>query len=522
MMDKVAAGFVSAYGSPPEFIVKAPGRLNIIGEHIDYCGFGVLPMAASQAMYIACGFQETAGGAETAETETAFLQVTHLQPTQFPPLRANTETDMRIQEKHVWTNYVVAAFLGLRDEVQKGEVTWNLAGKRGLCLFVDGDVPMAAGLSSSSAMVVASAMSFAASLGLSPVWSRKELAEICAVAERYVGTSGGGMDQAAILLSKNGACQKIDFRPSLSCRPVPLPPEVSFVVANSCVEAPKASHAATHYNKRVFECRLAAFLLHRELLPSHEPIGREALPAYTLAELLETVAAQRGCGIEEAREAAVQLCCSASAAGGKVVPLADMSKAEVEKALPQGYLEALASSRIGPEVWKRNFNFSPRKRALHVLTESARVDDFIRVCEDLASGDGGGTKGTREEKLQQLGGLVNGSDESLHNLFECGCAELKELTDICRATEGVLGSRLTGAGWGGCTVSLVMRDRVGSVIDSVTSRYYEKPRTPPLWVSDDLGTYLFEASPSSGASIFIPNPAQRAWTSTEWLDKVPN
>lgn len=116
-----------------------------------------------------------------------------------------------------------------------------------------GSVPKSAGLSSSSALVVCSALTtlYANKLEL----TKSELAEICAISERYVGTQGGGMDQAISCLAEVGSAKLIDFNP-LKVTNIELPEGSQFVITNSCVEMNKA--ASNHFNTRVAECRIAS------------------------------------------------------------------------------------------------------------------------------------------------------------------------------------------------------------------------------------------------------------------------
>ncbi len=136
-----------------------------------------------------------------------------------------------------------------------------------------GDIPAEAGLSSSSALVVG------AFLALGPAGDRRELAEEARLAERYVGTLSGGMDQAISLLGQAGHALRIDFEP-LRIEPVPVPEEIVIVVAHSGVHAAKSGAAREAYNARVRECAQAARCLGAEpgkTLAAVDPSSRMAL-----------------------------------------------------------------------------------------------------------------------------------------------------------------------------------------------------------------------------------------------------
>lgn len=209
----------------------APGRVNLIGEHTDYSGLPVLPFALPFGAAIAA---RPAAGAE--------LTIAHRDAARFPcehlPLAALNSRP----RQGTWVDYVVA---GLRCHPPD----------QGCELLVDGDLPIAAGLSSSAALVCAAALLFAPADA-----DRLALAERCAVAEHYVGTAAGGMDQAAALLGVAGHALHLRFRP-LRATPVPVPAHAAVVVADSGVRAEKGGAAQTAYNERVGQCRRAAELL---------------------------------------------------------------------------------------------------------------------------------------------------------------------------------------------------------------------------------------------------------------------
>ncbi len=153
-------------------------------------------------------------------------------------------------------------------------------------ILLHGSVPKSAGLSSSSALVVCAALStvYANKLEL----SKTELAETCANAEQYVGTIGGGMDQAISCLAESGAALLIDFNP-LKAQRITLPENSMFVITNSCVEANKA--ATNQFNTRVVECRLATQVLAKsqglEWRKIKKPLELQKFLGLNLVEMIE-------------------------------------------------------------------------------------------------------------------------------------------------------------------------------------------------------------------------------------------
>ena len=227
MKDERRELFVRRFHGPPTHLVHAPGRVNLIGEHVDYAGFPVLPMAIDRGVTLLVRARDdervTIASADVERGERDFTVSGAIEPF--------TAGD--------WGNYAKAALLGLVRARH-----WP----RGFDAVLTSDLPAAAGLSSSSALVVAAALAGLPDAAETPV-GRLELARLLADAEQYVGARGGGMDQAAILCGRQGCALHIRFAP-LRVRAVRLPADWRFVVAHSLEEAPKSAGARDAYNAR--------------------------------------------------------------------------------------------------------------------------------------------------------------------------------------------------------------------------------------------------------------------------------
>ncbi len=259
-----AAAFRAQFGSPgPTFVVRAPGRVNLIGEHIDYNGLSVLPMAIPRAVR-ALVRPRADGTVCVASRATGFGVRTFALATDIPPYPMGD-----------WGNYVKAAAQALERE--HGPLT-------GIDVLVDSTVPVAAGLSSSSALVIAVALALLAAndLTVDPL----ALAERMAAAERYTGTQGGGMDQAICVGAQAGHASRVDFHP-LRLTAIPVPPDWRFVVAHSLEQAEKSGPAQETYNRRTVECRVAFEAVVARLGQPY-PGYRELLQAHMPDELLAT------------------------------------------------------------------------------------------------------------------------------------------------------------------------------------------------------------------------------------------
>ena len=205
--------------------VTVPGRVNLIGEHIDYHGLAVMPMALGRGIQVAFRMRDdarvrAASGNGYGEREFEWR----------PRLHQETAGD--------WVNYLKAAAQAVGDKWGRG---------RGLDAAVVSDLPAAAGLSSSSALLIAFTLGLLRANGHAAKF--EELMGVLPEGEYFVGTRGGGMDHAACLGSRAGCASLIEFQP-LSLRAVPVPRDWTFVVAHCLQRAEKSAGVREAYNAR--------------------------------------------------------------------------------------------------------------------------------------------------------------------------------------------------------------------------------------------------------------------------------
>jgi galactokinase len=357
----VAEGtFERIFGTRPEVVVRAPGRVNLIGEHTDYNDGFVLPAAIDR--YI--GF----AGRRRAGRQVRAHSVDFQDSVEF------SLDDLQKDAAHPWSNYLrgVSKFLQ-----QDGH---QLAGAD---VVFGGDVPREVGLSSSAAVEVAAAVFWQRLMGLDldPVY----VVKLSRRAENeFVGVPCGIMDQFISALGRQDHALFLDCR-DLTYRHVPLRGDVKVVVCNSGV---KRALAQSEYEVRLKQCRQAVAQL-----------GTAGLPVKTLRE--------------------------------------------VE---PQDL-----------EVHGSALNELLLKRARHVVTENQRVLEAVTVLEE---GD-----------LERFGELMNASHESLRDDYEVSSKELDVLVELAWKQPGTLGARMTGAGFGGCTVNLVRAEAAGAFAEAVREGY---------------------------------------------------
>jgi galactokinase len=229
----LSAAFEALFSTPPTHVARAPGRVNLIGEHTDYNGLPVFPMALQKEVRIAVRPRDDG------------MVVLHNENERFPPVEFEIEPAIPPYVQGSWGNYVKAP----ANELARRFAIW-----RGFDGLVTSDVPPAAGLSSSSALVNAVGLALAHINEVST--QPAPFAELMADAEQYVGTRGGGMDQAISLGARDRCAAKITFGP-LRLRHVNVPDDWCFVVADTGVRAEKSGAARAAYNLRRKECEEA-------------------------------------------------------------------------------------------------------------------------------------------------------------------------------------------------------------------------------------------------------------------------
>jgi len=248
-------------------VVRAPGRVNLIGEHIDYCGLPVLPMALRRSVRIAFH--------PRSDRETRLVN----RDPRFAPSAFAVNESIAPAPAGDWSNYARAAV---------GAVARRFPDLRGVDALVESDLPIAAGLSSSSALVVAMALAILHANGVSV--ASLELMELLGKGERYVGTAGGGMDQAIILGARSGYASRIDFHP-LRLTPTAVPADWQFIVAWSLVHAEKSGAARQAYNERTQQCDEARRLVAARLGQPADITYPALLAAAPVEELLQVAGA---------------------------------------------------------------------------------------------------------------------------------------------------------------------------------------------------------------------------------------
>lgn len=379
MEREIVGKFVELYGGEASRVSKffAPGRVNLIGEHIDYNGGYVFPCALDFGTYAA------ARKRDDGKVRFATLNF---------DLRVEIDVDdIRYKEEDDWTNYSKGV---IKEFIDKGHEIG------GFDILYYGNIPNGSGLSSSASLEVLTAVV------VNELFDCKEdMVEMVKMSQRaenqFVGVNCGIMDQFASGMGKlNNAilldCETLDYEYA----PLKLN-GYKIVIGNT---KKRRGLADSKYNERRSECQYALECIQKEL------------------------------------------------------DIKNLCEMDVEKFDKYKHL-------IERDI--------PRDRAKHAVEENVRVKEAVEALN--------------KEDIITFGKLMNASHESLRDLYEVTGVELDTMVEEARKIEGTIGSRMTGAGFGGCTVSIVKEDSVDEFIREVGKNYEDRVGLEPEFYVANVG-----------------------------------
>jgi galactokinase len=357
----LAARFREMFGTSAR-LFRAPGRVNVIGEHTDYNDGFVMPAALGFYTWVAAAKREG--------------RVLEAYSAHFDEKISLSLDELSGPPRRHWSDFIRGVAAGLQNGGYK------LAGAN---LVIHGEVPLGAGLSSSAALEVATALALGSVSGIDvpPL----DLVKLCQKAEHeFVGTRCGIMDQFVAVYGATGHALMLDCR-SLEYQLLPMPDNFRLVVCNSMVRHELASG---EYNRRRADCEEGV-----KLLQPHLP---------------------------------------------EIRALRDVEVADLE-------------------AWKQVLPSTVYRRCRHVVTEDQRV---LAAAKALQSGE-----------AERFGNLMYESHTSLRDDYEVSCKELDLLVDLASSRAGVYGARMTGGGFGGCTVNLLRADAADLFKEHISQAYRE-------------------------------------------------
>ncbi|EGG00622.1 uncharacterized protein MELLADRAFT_45387 [Melampsora larici-populina 98AG31] len=482
-LDRLIHSFRTRYRHPPYFFTRSPGRVNIIGEHIDYCGFSVLPTAIEFDLMVACSFDHQPDSSSedqydipTIKPFSQFVEVSlsNTNP-QFQPHQFSFTFDSNQTHHHIprcptggWVNYVKASLESVLNSIEN---VYQVSVPSKINLLFDGNLPIGSGLSSSATMTIGSVLSFRRLLSPKSKVIKKHLVIKLAIeSERSCGISVGGMDQTASVFGEINKLLYIQFTPDQKVIPISFPtnPPSTFVIANSLIKSTKLDAAKHQYNLRVIETRIGSKLIIKHFLPKTSSQNQINLKGIMDQIGWETdVMKHEVLGDENGLEI------------GQVLEMLEI-----------GMDQFVSEVEDGIEAIPLKGRYMVFNRIRHVLTEAKRVEEFKDLILNQTS--------ETEHILEKLGNLMNLSHQSCSKDYDCSCPELDELIEIGLKYKS-LGSRLTGAGWGGSTIHLIKDEDLDGFLNVLKQDYYLK-RFPNL-NQDELSSALFTSKPSSGSCI---------------------
>ncbi len=368
--------FTKAFGEGGTLIIsRAPGRVNLIGEHTDYNDGFVFPMALDFQIVVA---------ARKSDTHSVRIYSADFDQT----VEFTIDDPIQLDLEKRWSNYLRGVLAMLQEEGVK---------LCGMDIAFQGNIPQGSGLSSSAALEVATATMAQKLLGFNI--AKPSLAKLCQRAEnKFVGMNCGIMDQFISMMGEQGHALFLDCR-SLDYKLVPL--ELGDCRIIICQSGVKHTLVDSEYNKRRQECEQGVAVLSRRF-PS----------------------------IKALRDATME------------------------------QLEAV-KSELDPIVYCR---------CKHVITEDERV---LASMNALNRGD-----------LKVFGKYMNASHDSLRDDYQVSCPEIDLLVDLAREVKGVLGSRITGGGFGGCTVTLIEARAEAEFSEHIMKNYLAKTGiVPQIYIS---------------------------------------
>ncbi len=466
----------------PAVLVLSPGRINLMGRHIDHQGGTCNLMAINREIAMAASprtddrinlWNAEAGSYLARSFTIGELTADIVWGDWLRTLESQYIQRLASGRAGDWANYVMGAALRLQHRFKDRPL-------RGMDAFVSGSIPVGAGLSSSSALVVATAEALGElnALNVRPT----ELVDLCGEGEWFVGTRGGSADHAAIKFGQEREVVTVSFFPFQVVGRHPFPDGHSLVVCHSGLSAKKTENARERFNARVACYHMAREIIRREFPQFAERVRHLrdvnvrnldlSLPAlYAMLKRVpfevgpDQVAALAG------QHPDVAKCVANMDLAGADFPLRDVALyglAECERALITGdLLDAGDVDGLGTRMnlshnGDRVARWAPDCAPFAVRATDRHMDDLIARAASLAP-----LAETGAALWQQPGA------------YGCSVERIDRMVDLSLRCPGVLGAQLAGAGLGGCIMVLTQNEHAEGVQDALRRQYYEAEAVEP-------------------------------------------
>ncbi len=461
-------------------IIRAPGRVNLMGRHVDHRGGFTNFLAIHKETFIVAG-ERNDDNVIAVNTVPHIFKSVKFNISELIGNFAWSDWINFIESSWVrgllrssagdWGNYIKAAVLRLQNKYQDLKIS-------GLNIALSGDIPQAAGLSSSSSIVVATLQAAIALNGLD--LDAQQFVDMCGEGEWFVGSRGGAGDHAAIYLGERGKVAHVGYLPFQVYKMIDAPPDYQVIIANSQIKAAKSANAKDTFNQKV-----CSFNLGLEILKIRIPFIKE-----NVEYLRDITPDNLGCLTSDIYKWLMKVPQYMTRTDfrrmlpGKYSDLIDLnfsshkepkfynvrgvllfgiaeiirSKLSVE-ILNNGKMEEfgglMAISHDGDRVVTKN------DQGEYVLLKDPYDDNYLnKLIDDLASENP--EKVLKAQLYMQKGG------------YTCSTPEIDRMVDIAREVPGVVGAQIAGAGLGGCVMILAKKEMVNDVAKAL-KKYYYKP-----------------------------------------------
>ncbi|MBE6810018.1 MAG: hypothetical protein E7521_03055 [Ruminococcaceae bacterium] len=443
--------FIEKYGDKKVVITRSPGRINLMGRHIDHRGGGINVMATDKDQVFV-----------SARRDDDIVNIANLDTT-YPDRSFSISETLALGSSESWLSYLASEKVVSALTESKGD--WSNYVKSavihaqfntdytlcGMDMVSTGNIPVAAGLSSSSAIVVAVMEALVALNCLN--LTEREFIDLCGEGEWFVGSRGGAGDHAAMKCGQKDAIVHLGFKPFTVGERQKFSDKYAVLVANSMLMAKKSEGSKDTFNAKV-ACYEFALMLLKKNYPHYELKEFRDLakirPYSTVYEMIATLPET-------------------------------ITRGGIKALLPEykQRLSEIFSSHKEPKVYEL------RNVALYGISECERAEQFMEVLksEDYTAlgnmmkishnGDRIGVENVSDAHLEQL--IANNTPfETECGSYACSTPEIDYLCDVLNATDGVLGSEIVGAGLGGCVIALVEKSKSDNIIEVINRDYYDK------------------------------------------------
>ena len=446
---KVLERFLERYGDRLAVIARAPGRINIMGRHIEHRGGSINVMAVDAAtVFVASPRNDDVVHLSNVDPQYAENEFHIGAP---PKERGGTSDWLKLlstdevrsdllSNRGSWANYIKGITYRFREALD-----FQLCG---MDVMAGGDIPVAAGLSSSSALVVAAAESLSALNCLN--MTDRQFTDLCGEGEWFVGSRGGAGDHAAMRCCRAGMITHLNFKPFSIGETVPFPEQCSIIVADSLEQSKKSEGSKDCFNARIAAYEFA-FMLLKRFFPGKDLVEfRDLVSCGSAAEVYEMI----------------------SSLPPKV------TRRSIAAMLPESteQLEALFSTHSDPGEYDifgtALFGASEIVRA-QITPDLLLNGDFARLGELMKRSHDGDRVSGRPHAKKGSGAL-----EEECGAYACSTPRIDMMCDLMNDTPGVLGSSLSGAGLGGCIIILAERGKTDDVLEILNRDFYDKLGLP--------------------------------------------